>query len=298
MNIPFSKFSGAGNDFILIDNREQNISSDGISFTDENGSTHQLALPTLINRLCRRGLSVGADGVILIENSKTADFKMRYFNADGSEADTCGNGARCAARFAFLKQIAPRRMRVETRAGLYEAEITDQNLVKVKMSDPGQPKLNIMLTVKSGQLRTHFIHTGVPHVVVFISDILEMLKRPTTLDDLDVVNLGRELRYHPEFQPAGTNVNFVKCENKQTLRIRTYERGVENETLACGTGSIASTIIAYRLGRVSSPVTVHTRSGSLLKVYFEATPDTITNVYLEGDARFVYDGIIYADAVK
>ena len=297
MNIPFSKFSGAGNDFIMIDNRNQRITQTGIQVAGYEGKSQQFDLPSFIIKICRRGLSVGSDGVILIEKSDKADFKMRYFNADGSEADTCGNGARCTARFAYLKGIAQRQTRFETRAGIYAAEITDQDMVKVKMSDPGQPKLNILVPIKSGTLKTHFINTGVPHVVVFISDIIEMQKRPVTLDELDVFNLGRELRYHPEFQPAGTNVNFIKCDNKQTLRIRTYERGVENETLACGTGSIASAIIASWLGKMVSPVTVHAHSGSIIKVYFDATPDAITNVYLEGDARFVYEGILFDEAI-
>ncbi|MDI6782669.1 MAG: diaminopimelate epimerase [bacterium] len=297
MNIPFSKFSGAGNDFIMIDNREQRITRDGIQVTGYAVQPKKLDLETFIIKVCKRGLSVGADGVILVEKSEVADFKMRYFNADGSEADTCGNGARCTARFAYLKGIALRKMRFETRAGIYDAEITEQDTIKVKMSDPGQPTLNILVAIKAGTLKTHFINTGVPHVVVFVSDIIEMQKRPTILSDLDVFNLGRELRYHPEFQLAGTNVNFVKIENKQTLRIRTYERGVENETLACGTGSIASTIVAYRLGKMVSPVAVQTQGGSILKIYFEVSADKITNVYLEGDARFIYEGILFDEAI-
>ena len=281
----------------MIDNRELRITRDGIQVTGYEVQPKKLDLETFIIKVCKRGLSVGADGVILLEKSDKADFKMRYFNADGSEADTCGNGARCTARFAYLKGIALRKMRFETRAGIYDAEITEQDTVKVKMSDPGQPKLNVIIKASIGKLTTHFIHTGVPHVVVFISDIQGTIKKEVTLATLDVFNLGRELRYHPEFQPAGTNVNFIEVVDQHKLNIRTYERGVENETLACGTGSIASAIIAYRLGKLVSPVTVQTQGGSILKIYFDAATDKITNVYLEGDARFVYEGILFDEAI-
>jgi diaminopimelate epimerase len=297
MNIPFSKFSGAGNDFIMIDNREQRITNDGIQLTGYEGQPKKLGLQTFITKICRRGLSVGADGIILIENSAVADFRMRYFNADGSEADTCGNGSRCTARFAYLKGIALRKMRFETRAGIYEAEITEQDTVKVNLSDPGQIKLNINIKTSVGKLTVHFIDTGVPHVVVFVSDIPAIDKKEGKLQHLDVCGLGKELREHPVFQPAGANVNFIEIVDRHQLHIRTYERGVENETLACGTGSIGSAIIGYRLEKLIPPVTVHTHGGSLLKVYFEATPDSITQVRFEGDARFIYEGILYEEAV-
>jgi diaminopimelate epimerase len=303
MNIPFSKFSGAGNDFIMIDNREQRITSEGILLTGYEGQPKKLDLQSFITKVCRRGLSVGADGIILIENSAITDFKMRYFNADGSEADTCGNGSRCTARFAYLKGIALRKMRFETRAGIYTAEITEQDTVKVNLSDPGQIKLNINIKTSFGKLTTHFIDTGVPHVVVFVSDIENAGRNPKseirnqTLSHLDVCGLGKELRYHPVFQPAGANVNFIEIPDQQHIHIRTYERGVENETLACGTGSIGSAIIAYRLGKLTPPVTVLTQGGSLLKIYFTATPESITHVILEGDARFIYEGILYEEAV-
>lgn len=303
MNIPFSKFSGAGNDFVMIDNREQRITDAGIQLTGYEGQPKKLDLKTFITKICRRGLSVGADGIILIENSQVADFKMRYFNADGSEADTCGNGSRCTARFAYLKGIAQRKMRFETRAGIYAAEITEQDTVKVKVSDPGQMKLNINIKTSIGKLNTHFIDTGVPHVVVFVSEIETAGGRNPKLESLDVYGLGKELREHPVFQPAGANVNFIEVVDRYTIHIRTYERGVENETLACGTGSIASAIVAYRLDHLTPPVSVHTQGGSILKIHFTATPatqqgepDSITQVLLEGDARFIYEGILYEEA--
>ena len=297
MNIPFSKFSGAGNDFIMIDNRDLRITCNGIKVAGYEVQPKSLDLQMFISKVCRRGLSVGADGVILIEKSDIADFKMRYFNADGSEADTCGNGARCTARFAYLKGIVLRKMRFETRTGIYDAEITEQGTVKVKMNNPSQPKLNLKVPTKLGILNVHFINTGVPHLVVFISDMQELVGKDITLVNLDIFNLGRELRYHPEFQPTGTNVNFVEVVEQHKFNIRTYERGVENETLACGTGSIAGAIIAYRLGKMISPVAAHTQGGSLLKIYFDATPNSIINVYLEGDARFVYEGILFDEAI-
>lgn len=272
MKIPFSKLSGAGNDFIVIDNRDGKVNP-----TSE-----------FVAKVCARRLSVGADGLLLVEkphDPSQADFRMRYFNADGGEVESCGNGARCISRFAFLKGIVGEKTRFETLAGLYEAEILGER-VRVRMGDPHDVRLGLPLTLAEGVFRVDFVNTGVPHVVFFVED----------LDATDVVGLGRQTRYHSDFAPAGTNANFVRVVDEQTLRIRTYERGVEDETLACGTGSVATAVVAALRGKVSVPVTIHTRGGFVLGVHFDRKGDLITNVRLEGDARLVYEGDLLPEA--
>lgn len=282
--IPFMKLSGSGNDFILIDNRE------GIVAPRRAGS--------LAAKVCAHRLSVGGDGLILIERSRRAHFRWRLFNADGSEADFSGNGARCAARFAYLKRIAPRRMRIETPAGVIEAEMVagsharavgtarEADAVKVRFPDPKGLRLHLRVPVAGVEREAHFIDTGVPHCVYLVDDS----------DSVDVVGVGRPTRHHPLFQPTGTNVNFIKIVDPHRIRIRTYERGVEDETLACGTGAIASALIASLVGKVESPVTMVPQSGLDLTVHFNSLGDAFTDVYLQGDARAVSEGRILPEA--
>lgn len=232
-----------------------------------------------------RRFSVGADGLILIENSDKANFKWRFFNADGSEADMCGNGSRCAARFAYVNKIAPKQMSFETRAGIINAEIKGKN-VKVQLTQPRDLRLDFAIPIDGKSSEACSLNTGVPHVVYFIKD----------LDNADVLNLGRKTRHHEMFQSAGTNANFVKLAGKHKLKIRTYERGVEDETLACGTGSVAAALIAGAKGLIASPVTVLTKGGMTLKVYFDWDGKTFANVFLEGDARIVYSGKMWKEA--
>ncbi len=279
--IPFMKLSGSGNDFILIDNRTRLVAPERAS--------------ALAAKVCAHRLSVGGDGLILIEASRRADFRWRLFNADGSEAAFSGNGARCAARFAYLKRIAPRRMRFETQAGLIEAELVPASRgtapraltqVKVRFPDPKGLRLHLRVSVGGTEREAHFVDTGVPHCVYFVDD-------PETVD---VVGLGRPTRYHELFQPAGTNVNFIKVLDPHRIRIRTYERGVEDETLACGTGSIASALIASLVAKAESPVVLVPQSGLELTVHFEPRGGSFTNVYLQGDARAICEGRILPEA--
>lgn len=281
MLIKFGKLSGAGNDFVIIDNRENVIPENKADF---------------VSKVCARRVSVGADGLLLVENSDVADFKMRYFNSDGSEVETCGNGARCIARFAHTEGIASSEMKFETRAGIYSAQVMEDT-VKLHVSDARGLRLDFPLALMgthtpgrkvSGKLeqRASFVNSGVPHVVYFTDD----------LENVDVVKLGRETRYHQEFQPEGTNANFVKMRDEHNLDIRTYERGVEDETLACGTGCIASSIIAAAMGKAKSPVLAHTRGNYLLKIYFTPDPQGAKEVYLEGDARTICKGHLLKDS--
>ncbi|HKN86330.1 MAG TPA: diaminopimelate epimerase [Nitrospiraceae bacterium] len=280
--IPFMKLSGSGNDFILIDNRERVVDPRRAG--------------TLSAKVCAHRMSVGGDGLILIERSRRADFRWRLFNADGSEAEFSGNGARCAARFAYLKRIGPRQMRFETLAGMIEADMVPRSVkrsakpifdqVKIRFPDPKGLRLNLRVALDGTEREVHFIDTGVPHCVYLVDDP----------DQIDVVGIGRPTRHHSLFQPAGTNVNFISILDPHHIRIRTYERGVEDETLACGTGSIASALIASLVGKAESPVTLIPQSKLNLMVHFQSDGKDFTDVYLQGDARAVYEGKILPDA--
>lgn len=269
--IEFYKMSGSGNDFIIVDNRDKIV--------DETD------LANFIVKVCRRKMSVGADGFILVENTEGADFKWRFFNSDGSVAEMCGNGARCVARFAYLTGIAGPEMSFETGAGIVEALVAGES-VKIKMTDPSDLKTDYPLELKDRSISVSSINTGVPHVVM-VTD---------TLDDVEVVKMGREVRFHDMFAPAGTNVNFICPIKDDTIGIRTYERGVEDETLACGTGSVAGALIMARKMKIDAPINVLTRSGVILKIYYKEKNGTYQDIYLEGDARIIYRAELFEDA--
>lgn len=276
--IPFMKLSGAGNDFVIINNLNKTIDSTSQDFM------------SFVTKICQRRMSVGADGILLVESAddvapEDVNFRMRYYNADGGEVETCGNGARCISKFAYLNGIVSEKMRFLTNAGIYEAEVVGDN-VKVGMSDPTDIRINVPLTLKDGVHTVGFANSGVPHVVFFVDD----------LESADVFDLGQQTRYHNDFKPAGTNANFINIHSQELIEIRTYERGVENETLACGTGSIASAIVSAKLGKVQSPVSVRTASGVILKIHFELEDNTAKNVYLEGDARVIFIGELTPEA--
>lgn len=271
--IPFYKMHGGGNDFVLIDHRERFIP--------------EAEQPRFARRVCHRQLGAGADGLILIEDTPTANFRWRFYNADGSEPEMCGNGGRCAARFAILTGIAPADLSFETLAGTIKAEVKGRR-VKLLMAGVGIFILGQSIPLEETTLLGHFLQVGVPHVAVPVAD----------LETAPVTDWGRAVRFHPLFAPAGTNVNFIRVEGPQTLRIRTYERGVEDETLACGTGATASALIAARLGLVVSPVTVHTRGGEALTIYFTPNGEAFSEVYLEGDALVTYQGELWVEELK
>ena len=283
MSLKFWKFTGAGNDFVALDNRDGSIEPD------------PQARAALIRSLCARGVGVGADGALILEPSQKADFRMRYYNSDGGEAETCGNGARCIARFANMLGAAGPACRFETQAGIYEAAVKP-DAVCVSMSDAFGLELDVQLgratlpaDLLSGipSLRgagtVDFINTGVPHAVIRVENTDD-------LQNVPVVELGRAIRYHARFAPAGTNVNFIAPIASSHFAIRTYERGVEDETLACGTGSIASAIVACRRALAAPPVRLTTRSGVDLLVHLEPTERGATRVRLEGEARLVFKG--------
>jgi len=271
--IEFYKMSGSGNDFIIIDNR--------LNVIDEKD------LSNFIVKVCRRKMAVGADGFILVEHSDKTDFRWRFFNSDGSIAEMCGNGARCVARFAYLNDIAGPTMSFETLAGIIDAQVIGDR-VKVKMTDPSEFKTNDTIDLKNGPISISSINTGVPHVVIVTQQI----------DDAPVVEIGREIRYHKHFSPAGTNVNFTRHITDHTIAIRTYERGVEDETLACGTGAVACAIVMAHKMEIGSPINVLTKSGGHLKIYYKETQGKYHDIYLEGDARIIYKAQLWDDAWK
>jgi len=254
MTLPFNKYQGAGNDFIIIDNRKNLI----------NPSDSKL-----INSLCDRRFGIGADGLILVSEHPDADFEMKYFNSDGKIGSMCGNGGRCTAHFSLKHKIAGKKQRFMAFDGIHEAGVMN-DIVRLQMSD-----INEYRIIEGN----YFINTGSPHYVVFTSEV----------DRMDVYAEGRKLRWSPLFAPGGTNVNFVEVRDGG-LYLRTFERGVEEETLACGTGVTASAIASVLKGHFdTAPVKVKARGGNL-EVDFRVIEGNIRNIWLTGPATFVFEG--------
>jgi diaminopimelate epimerase len=267
--LKFTKMNGAGNDFVLLDNLDRRLAL----------GSGQIA------HLCDRHRGVGADGVLIVEPAANAadgaDFRMRYYNADGGEAEMCGNGARCFARYASRITGRKGALSFETPAGVIRAECEGEN-VRLAMSEPKHLTLDREIRLPGGSVIVHSVNTGVPHAVVFVEE----------LDKTDVRGLGAALRYHAEFGPRGTNANFVQIIDPQTIAIRTYERGVEDETLACGTGVVAAALILHEKLGASSPVSVRVRGGDTLEVAFGREGGVYRDVSLTGPAEFVFEGQI------
>ena len=263
----FTKMSGTGNDFIVVDSFHQTIDMDW---------------PKFARKYCTRRISVGADGVLVLSPSDTADFTYRIFNADGTEAEMCGNGARCAAAFAVEHNIAGRRMRFATLAGVVEARVNPGD-VSIRVTEPYGLKKDIAINVDGNGIIVHHVNTGVPHTVWFTRE----------LDSFPVEKFGRALRAHSFFSPAGTNVDFVQISGKDSICMRTYERGVEAETLACGTGAVASAVISHATGRIdSAPVRV-SMPGGTLNIEFTCSNGAYSDVWLTGEVSFVYAGTLF-----
>jgi diaminopimelate epimerase len=262
----FTKMNGAGNDFVMIDNRAGDV---------------RLA-PDQIVWICDRHRGVGADGILLLEKPQNgADFRMRYYNRDGGEAEMCGNGARCFAKFANQVASAGEAVRFETPAGIIGARLNGDS-VTLDMSEPKDLQLDIELSAQGQQELVHFINSGVPHVIVPV----------TNVDSVEVHRRGEAIRRHEKFQPAGANVNFLEKRGANEIKIRTYERGVEAETLACGTGVVAGALIFGATEKLSGPISVTVRSGAELSVDFRRDGDRFSDVKLIGPAEFVFEGTI------
>ncbi|GJL79689.1 MAG: diaminopimelate epimerase [Nitrospinaceae bacterium] len=267
MAIKFTKMSGSGNDFVVIDNRVPVVADE--------------AKRDFASRVCAPKTSVGADGVIFIENSDVADFKWDFYNNDGSSAEMCGNGGRCVARYAYENKIAPSNLSFETTAGIITAEVSGHT-VKVKLTKPADFIQNIDIDLNGVAYNVDSINTGVPHAIVYADD----------LEAVDIQAVGHAIRFHPKFAPAGTNVDWVQKKNGNALSIRTYERGIEGETLACGTGAVASALLASYRKQVKPPVEVKTRGGDILKIHFNPSDKLIEDVYLEGPAKITFEGTL------
>lgn len=268
----FYKLSGSGNDFIIIDNFSNKLSFEFYK--------------SLVPQVCHRNNGVGADGLIVLNEEKDVDFRWDFFNSNGSVAEMCGNGSRCAARlFSYL--YGKSQMQFLTLAGLIDAFVYD-DVVKVKLSTPSDIVPDIEIYLDGETIKGSFVNTGVPHFVVIVKDI----------DKVDVKELGRTIRFHERFKPAGTNVNFVKVIGSSEIKVRTYERGVEDETLACGTGACASAIVCGQHNYVKSPVKVTTSGGEQLFIHYAQEKEKITGLYLEGKVKMICEGDIFLDELK
>ncbi len=265
--IPFTKMAGTGNDFILIDNRSGFLQGD---------------ISRLVRSMCARRVSVGADGLLLLEKSHIADFRMRYFNADGGEAEFCGNGARCMAWYAFHNSLAGEKMSFESETGLRQA-VVDGDEVTIDMPAPCDIRLGFSLPDAAGQ--ANFLRVGVPHTVICVEQV----------DAIDVRTAGHAVRNMDMFKPEGTNVNFVQVLGPGQLKVRTYERGVEDETYSCGTGVCASAVVAHLVHGIGVPVAVRIFTGEQLTVSFRFGDGEISDCRLTGKAKAVYRGTYHHD---
>jgi len=271
--ISFIKMSGAGNDFIIID-KEKNS-----PFILKND---------VIKKLCDRRNGIGADGVITISKNEKYDFEMEYYNSDGSTGTLCGNGSRCSIWYAFTVGYCGLDTYFTSSHEVYKGKILSDELVKFYLKPPHSVRQNVQIELKSGIINADFVNTGSPHVVIDISKNAEVF--PENIDLVDVKNIGREIRNHKEFSPDGTNVNFINFINNK-IQIRTYERGVEDETLACGTGSTAAAYLSFLNKKIELPVSLITKSNEILVVDFVYVDNTADNISLAGPAKIVFSGV-------
>lgn len=271
-SVPFYKMQGCGNDFVVIDNREAKIDPSDMA--------------TWAEKVCARAFGVYADGVFFLEETDDAnlDYRWHFYNSDGSRAEMCGNASRCAGKLAHAIGLAPAEHTFGTDAGPIKAQVLlegpDAGRVKVQLTPPKGVETNIKLDVDGTPMTIHFADTGVPHAVVFVDDI----------DATDVKGLGAKIRYHEHFAPAGTNVNFAQVKAEDTMMLRTYERGVEDETYACGTGAAATQLVANTLGLTAERADLTTTGGEVLTIFLEDG-----NVFLQGAAELTFKGELYLE---
>jgi len=256
MTLPFFKYQGTGNDFVIVDNRSWNYGT----LTVEQ-----------IAAICDRRFGIGADGLMLLNNSDAYDFEMKYYNADGREGSMCGNGGRCLVKFAFHMGIHKNSYRFIAVDGEHEAEIDDDGTVSLKMQD-----VNGITDIHGDFV----LNTGSPHYVKIVSDV----------QDLDVYQKGMEIRYSSAYAKEGINVNFAEQQSQDSIFVRTYERGVEDETLSCGTGVTACALVNFHNETGYNNVVVHTRGGRLEVEFEREGPGIYTNIWLSGPAERVFEG--------
>ena len=271
--------SGAGNDFVLIDKTKNK----SVSLNKKQ-----------ISNICDRRSGIGADGLILISNSKDSDFLMEYFNSDGSLGSLCGNGARCAIQYASdSKRLKDGKAIFHVNKEKFNGEVVKNGFVRFELKSPARVKLNFKIKASSQLIKSHFADTGSPHIVIEIEDVLALPKdlssRYRNIENFPVFDIGKEIRYSKDFAPEGTNVNFIQIKEDEIM-IRTYERGVENETLACGTGSVAAAIIANAHKNIAPPVKLKTWGGDVLIVDFQRLGDRFDKLSLAGPAKSIFSG--------
>ena len=272
MKLDFTKMHGAGNDFIMLDDRHGRVP----------WQDHVLMAAMALHRT-----GIGCEGIILIQGSDRADFRMRFLNPDGAEAEMCGNGARCAAAFAHAIGAAARTMTMETMCGVIDAELTAHGAC-VWMPEPSKRRYGADLKIGEDVIRGHFVNTGVPHFVVPVAEV----------GQVDVEGRGRALRLHAAFAPEGTNVDFVTLRPPDRLNMRTFERGVEAESGACGTGAVACAVVAVETAGFTLPVRVRSSAGYELIVGGDWRDGQCTGLTLTGPAKEVFRGTIDLDTVK
>ncbi|MBK9098300.1 MAG: diaminopimelate epimerase [bacterium] len=270
--IIFTKMSGAGNDFVIVDkklNRDFDVST------------------KLVQLLCDRRNGIGSDGLIVISDASEHNFVMNYFNADGSTGSLCANGARCAVFYASetgrLNDAGAKFISNEVE---YKGEVLNNSEVKFYLNPPKKIKYNFKIKAAGRLLNAHFADTGSPHVVIDINESEGLFQ---TLDSVPIESIGKEIRYLPEFSPDGTNVNFVEVKDG-IVHIRTYERGVEAETLACGTGSVAAALISFVNKKLTVPIQIIPKSKEKLLVNFEVENSKVKKLSLTGPAKIVFTG--------
>jgi len=268
--ISFVKMTGAGNDFVLI---------------DELGGRSTTDWARLAPALCDRRYGIGADGLLILTPSLTADFTMEYYNADGSSGGMCGNGGRCSAYYYLLKN-GRSQTTFEALGESYKARFTGSNIA-LRMQEPTGFR-SMELNIPAGQLQVYFINTGAPHAVLFTEELPEQVRR--SIGSGSILEIGRSIRHHDEFKPGGTNVDFVEIVSGRVISMRSYERGVEDETLACGTGAVACSLVASLVRGMVPPIDVKTRGNETLRVNFKAGGRIMKEVELEGPAKIVYRG--------
>jgi diaminopimelate epimerase len=277
----FKKMSGAGNDFIIVDiNQNQRL-----ILTSEK-----------VKNLCNRRNGIGADGLITIEDLEDYSYKMMYYNADGSTGSLCGNGARCSIWFAEkTSRLKNGIAKFISNDAEFSGEVLDDELIKFNLNSPKQIKYNFKIKAFGQMITANFADTGSPHVVIKISDVLKDAVNPKSsfqsILDFPVLNLGKEIRDNNDFKPGGTNVNFIDVIDN-VIHIRTYERGVEDETLACGTGSVAAALICYVTDNLKPPIKLKTYGGDYLTVNFEIENQKVKNLSLTGPAKIIFEGSI------
>ncbi|MBI3332574.1 MAG: diaminopimelate epimerase [Candidatus Omnitrophica bacterium] len=267
--IPFTKVVGSGNDFILLDAR---------------GRGWRLKPSDCARRWCDRKGGIGADGLLLVLPSRRGDARMRIFNPDGSEAGMCGNGLRCVAWYLHAMDGGKKSWAVETGAGLMRTQVVGSERTRIFLAPPKDLQLGLKAAVGGTRYTLHAVNSGVPHAVLLVSDLRKV----------GVASLGPAIRFHRIFQPAGTNVDWVRIDSLHRIALRTYERGVEGETLACGTGAAASVVVGAALGRLRPPVQVLTAGGETLTVGFRPGREPWGDLFLEGPARILFTGAISA----